>query len=132
MKHVYKTLSEETGKSEDLYKDVGSFIFKEVSKMLKEPSSLILKLKGVGTWHLRKSRMEIYVSEFTEPIHDQYTSQQTLDDWVEKRKRYMNFIERLKEYEKYLQIKKEISEKRNESQVLLEPDKGKDESSEPS
>lgn len=132
MKHVYKTLSEETGKNEELYKDIGSFVFKEMSKMLKEPSSLILKLKGVGTWHLRKSRLEIFVGEFTEPTHDEYTCQQTLDEWVEKRKRYNNFVQRLKEYDKYLEVKKEIREKRHEGQILLEPDKREDEGSEPS
>lgn len=113
----------QTGKSEQMYKDIGSFIFKETARMLKEPSSLILKLKGVGSWHLRKKRMEIFVGEFTEPTHDQYTSKQTLQEWEEKRARFHNFIERLKEYEKYLAIKAEVRKKRYETQTLLEPKK---------
>jgi hypothetical protein len=126
---IYKMVAGETGKSEDLYKDIGSFIFKETAGLLKEPSSLILKLKGVGSWHLRKARIKIFVDEYTAPIHDEYTSEQTLKDWEEKKKRYLNFIERLKEYEKYLEIKKEIRLKRNETQVLLQPNKGEDDGS---
>lgn len=125
---IYKMVAADTGKSEEMYKDIGSFIFKETARMLREPSSLILKLKGVGSWHLRKKRLEVFISEFTEPIHDQWTSQQTIKDWEEKRKRYKNFLERLKEYDRYLEIKKEVRSKRNETQVLLEPNKGEDES----
>ncbi len=71
--------------------------------------------------------MEIFCGEFTEPIHDQYTSEQTLKDWEEKRKRFRNFKERLLEYDKYLTIKKEVRLKRNETQTLLQPNQGEDE-----
>lgn len=123
---IYKMVASDTGKSPDLYKDIGSFIFRETARMLKEPSSLILKLKGVGSWHLRKRRLEIFVNSFTEPTHDRFTAQQTILEWDEKRKRYKNFLERLKEYDKYLEIKKEVRLIRNESQVLLEPNQGED------
>lgn len=126
---IYKMVAAESGNSEDLYKDIGSFVFKETAKLLKEPNSLILKLKGVGSWHLRKARIKIFVEEYTEPTHDEYTSELTIREWEEKRKRYFNFIERLKEYDKYLEIKKDIRLKRNETQVLLEPNKGEDEGS---
>lgn len=124
---IYKMVAAETGKNEEMYKDIGSFIFKETARMLREPSSLILKLKGVGSWHLRKKRLEVFIAEFSEPTHDQWTSQQTIKDWEEKRKRYKNFLERLKEYDKYLAVKKEVRIKRNETAVLLEPIKGEDE-----
>jgi len=123
---IYKMVADETGKNGETYKDIGSFIFKETARMLKEPSSLILKLKGIGSWHLRKKRLEVFVSEFSEPTHDQWTSVQTIKDWEEKRKRFNNFLERLKEYDKYLTVKKEVRTKRNETQILLEPNKGED------
>jgi hypothetical protein len=125
---IYRMVAEKTGKSEEMYKDIGSMIFKETAEMLQEPTCLILKLKGIGSWHLRKKRMEIFVGEFTEPTHDEYTSAQTLKEWEQKRQRYANFIERLKEYDKYLKIKQEVRRKRNETQVLLQPTEGKDES----
>jgi hypothetical protein len=124
---IYRMVAEKTGKSEEMYKDIGSLVFKETAQMLHEPTSLIIKLKGIGNWHLRKKRMEIFVAEYTEPIHDQYTSAQTLKEWEQKRERYAIFIERLKDYEKYLEIKKEVRKKRNETQVLLRPIEGEDE-----
>jgi len=33
----------------------------------------------------------------------------------------MNFKERLEEYDRYLQLKQEIRQKRHETQILLEP-----------
>jgi len=128
---IYKTLAEETGKSEQTYKDIGSFIFRETSKMLKEPTSLILKLKGVGSWHLRKKRMEILVSEFPERglvlPRENFPSDESYSIYVERHKQYMNFLERLAEYTKYLEIKTKIRKKRHESQVLLQPTQGQDE-----
>jgi hypothetical protein len=128
---IYKQVAEKTGKSEQMYKDIGSFIFKETSRMLKSPSSLILKLKGVGTWHLRKKRMEIVVNEWTDrsevKAREEFVSDGAYNHYMEKHLRYINFQERLKEYEKYIEIKRQIRLKRNETQVLLEPDKGEDE-----
>ncbi len=128
---IYKKVSDDTGKSEQMYKDLGSFIFKETARMLKEPSSLILKLKGIGAWHLRKKRMEIVVNEWTDrsevKTREDFDSDAMFQDYMEKHIRYINFQERLKEYDRYLELKKEIRLKRNETQTLLEPDKGEDE-----
>lgn len=128
---IYKQVAEKTGKSEQMYKDIGTFIFKETSKLLKNPTSLILKLKGVGSWHLRKKRMEILVNEWTDrsevKTREDFTSDSAYLFYMEKHLQYINFQERLKEYEKYLEIKQEVRKKRNETQVLLQPDQGEDE-----
>lgn len=128
---IYKMVSEETGKSEQMYKDLGSFIFKETANMMKEPESLILKLKGLGSWHLRKKRLEIVVNEWTdrakEKSREDFSSEVSYQIYLDKHLQYLNFQERLKEYEKYLAIKQDIRKQRNETQVLLEPDKGEDE-----
>lgn len=47
--------------------------------------------------------------------------------YLEKHIQYINFKQRLQEYDKYLQIKREVREKRNETQVLLQSNKGEDE-----
>lgn len=125
---VYKQLAAKTGKSEQVYKDIGSFIFKETSRLLNNPSSLILKLKGVGAWHLRKSRLEIVVNEWTDrsepPKRDEFMSEVTYKEHLDKHLQYINFKERLKEYERYLEVKRQVREKRHETQVLLRPDPG--------
>lgn len=125
---IYKMVADKTGKSEQMYKDVGSFIFKETSLLLKEPTCLILKLKGLGSWHLRKKRMEIIISECPDrglvKVREDFDTQSGYEEYLEKHKQYKNFLERLKEYDKYLEIKKKVREKRYETQVLLVPDKG--------
>ncbi len=127
---IYKILAEEKGKSEQMYKDLGSFIFKETSRLLKNPTSLILKLKGIGSWHLRKKRMDIVVNEWTDrakvKTREDFTSDVSYNIYLEKHTQYKMFQERLKEYEEYLSIKAEVRKKRYESQTLLERDKGED------
>lgn len=117
--------AQKTGRNEQLLKDLGSFIFKETAALLKEPTSLILKLKGVGSWHLRKKRMEIVVNEWTDrakvKTREDFSSDSAYKTYKEKHEQYLLFQERLKDYEKYLSIKKDIRAKRFESQVLLEP-----------
>lgn len=126
-KQVYKFTAIRTGKSEQMYKDLGNFVFTETYNMLRKPKSLITKLKGIGSWHLRKKRMEIVVNEYSDGVVDQFTSETTIQLFKEKRAQYELFLERLKDYEEYLSMKTEIREKRNETQILLQPDKGKDE-----
>lgn len=128
---IYKTLSKETGDSEQMYKDIGSFVFRETAQMLKEPTSLILKLKGVGSWHLRKKRLDIVINEWTERgkvrTRSEFPSDLAYGIYLEKHLQYLNFQQRLLEYDKYLLLKKQIREKRYATQVLLEPNKGEDE-----
>lgn len=131
-KQIVKMTAERTGKNEQMYRDISSFVFTEVQHLLKKPKSLILKLKGVGSWHLRKRRMEIVVDEYKEPLVDEFTSLQSLLEFKERRDRYEMFKERLKDYEEYLAIKKQVRLKRNETQVLLQPNKGEDQGPESS
>jgi hypothetical protein len=125
-KQIAKLTAERTGKSEQIFKDIGAFVFTEVQQMFKKPKSLIIKLKGIGNWHLRKKRMEIVVNEYVDNIIDEFTPPSTAIDYKERKERCDMFKERLKEYEEYLVIKKQIRLKRNETQTLLEPDKGED------
>lgn len=128
---LYRLTAERTGKSEQMYKDLGTFIFKETSQMLKHPSSLILKLKGLGSWWLRKKRMEIVVNEWTDrakiKTREDFSSDSGYQEYLAKHLQYQNFIERLREYDKYMEIKQEVRKQRNETQVLLEPNQGEDE-----
>lgn len=129
-KQIYKELKEENGLDTDIYKDIGSFVFKETYDMIRNPKSLIIKLKGVGSWFLRKSRMEIIVEDFPERgreiPREQFTNEIDYIKYVEKKRQYDLFVERLKDYEKYLKIKKDVREKRNKTQVLLKPLEGEE------
>jgi len=123
--------SERTGKSEQMYKDLGSFVFKETAKALKKPTTLILKLKGLGSWHLRRRRMQIILGEWDErakvKTREEFNSDVTFNLYLERHALVKIFEDRLKDYERYLSIKKEIREKRYETQTLLKPIDGSDE-----
>lgn len=130
-RQIYKELSEEKGKPEQLYKDLGNFIFQQTYNMLRNPDSLIIKLKGLGNWHLRKKRMEIIVNEYSdrgvEKTRENFDSDSSYSEYLEKKKQYDIFVERLKDYDEYLKMKKDVREQRNKTQVLLEPNKGEGE-----
>jgi hypothetical protein len=120
---IYKMVAEEKGTNEQVYKDIGSFIFKEAALLIKNPKSLIIKLKGIGSWHLRKKRMEILVNEWTDRStpkgREEFTSDSAYQTYLDKHTQYINFVERLKEYDKYLAVKETIRTKRFETQVQL-------------
>ena len=129
-KQIYKELAEENNKPEQLYKDIGNFIFQETYSMLRNPTSLIIKLKGVGNWHLRKKRMEIVVNEWSDrglvrPRED-FESDLSYQEYLDKKKQYDMFVERLKDYEEYLKMKKDVRAQRNKTQVLLSPSENND------
>jgi phosphoglycerate-specific signal transduction histidine kinase len=121
---IYAILGIEKG-NEQLYKDIGTFIFKETAQMMKNPTSLIVKLKGIGNWHLRKKRMEILVNEWTDRsvplIKEDFITESSYQVHLDKQIQYINFQERLREYDKYLEIKREVRAKRYLTQTLLVP-----------
>lgn len=117
--------SQRTGKSLQTYTDVGNFIQKELSDKLRKPSTLIIKLKGIGTWYLRKMRMEIMLSLFPDYYeiegYNDFPSEDALKNFTNKQELYKIFKERLKDYEKYLELKRFIREERNKTEPLILP-----------
>lgn len=130
-KEIYKLTSIRTGKSEEMYKELGNFVFANLYSFFRRPSSLIVKLKGVGSWYLRRKRMEIlvgyYPPDFSRKKED-FPSEQSILKWENKVEIYNLFTERLKDYEKYTELRNQIRQKRNETQVLLRPLNGEDQS----
>ena len=125
---IYKIVTEGKEEDEQLYKDIGSFIFKETSEKLKNPNSLILKLKGIGTWYLRKKRMEIVVNEWSHraeiKTEDEFESEYLYLKYKQKHDQYINFKERLKEYDEYIKLRDEIREQRHKTQIPINIDYG--------
>lgn len=138
-KQIYKELAQETGKSEQIYKDIGNFIWAETYAMIRRPQSLITKLKGIGSWHLRRKRMTILVEDHplmhSERTKEDFTNEKSYDDWLWRKELRTNFAARLKDYEDYVTLRNNIRElrrKKNEDSVLLETTKREDQSSPPS
>lgn len=130
-KQLYKLTAERTGKSEQVYKDIGNCVFKKLSDTLKRPPTLITKLKGIGTWYLRRQRMKLVVESSFFNYQKEFVEGEYFLSTIAKENRremYDVFVNRLKDYERYTELRKQVREIRNESQVLLEPSFGKDKS----
>ena len=134
-KEIYRLTAERTGEDPQLYKDVGNYVFAALYGHFKRPKSLIVKLRGVGAWHLRKQRLkavvEMYPPDFEKKKED-FESEYGFLKNENKIEIHNLFKERLKEYDDYITLRDEIRKIRYETQVLLEPDKREDESGEPS
>jgi hypothetical protein len=135
-KELYKITARRTGKSEQKYKDVGNFVFSALYSNLRRPKSLIVKLKGVGYWYLRKARIEAIVNLFPPVHHPKFdlppTTRKERMDLIryEARKEVYEILkERIKDYEKYIQIRDEIRKKRYETQRVIQPSDREDISS---
>lgn len=124
-KQIYKELSLKSGKPEQLYKDIGTFVFQETTRMMKNPTSLIIKLKGIGNWHLRRKRMMIVIEEDKnyedEKDLSEFETESSYENYKDRHKRYHIFKERLKEYDDYISLRNEIRLKRWETQFPLSP-----------
>ncbi len=126
---LYKLTAVRTGTAEQIYKDIGNYVFHSLYANLRRPKTLIIKLKGVGTWYMRKARMELTLSEF--PVDFGKTADDFKTDlgflkYENKVEIHKIFKERLSDYERYISLRNEIRKKRYETQVLLQPFKRED------
>lgn len=126
LKQIYKLTAQRTNKEEQAYKDLGNFVFSALYKSLRRPTSLITKLKGVGTWYLRKKRMQEFKCPDPAKKPEETAYYLEIIDYNNKLEMFTIFTERLKEYEEYTKLKQEIRKQRNEFQTLLEPFKRED------
>lgn len=118
IKQIYKLTSARTGKQEDLYKEVGNFVQQEIYDQLKRPKSLILKVKGLGYWYLRKKKIEDFIRMYP-PYYDiqgfdDFESEAALKKFENKQELYLLLKERLLDYKKFLEKKEIIKKLRNE------------------
>jgi hypothetical protein len=129
-KELFKLTSQRTGEAYDLYKDVGNFVFHALYGHMRRPKSIILKLRGVGSWHLRRKRMKIvvdfYPPDFTKNVETDFPSELQLFKYENRVELYHLFLERLKEYEQYVKERDEVRSVRYKTQYIIE--KPKDES----
>lgn len=130
-KEIYKLTAKRTGENEQIYKDIGNFVFTHLYYNMRRPESLIIKLKGVGTWYLRRMRMRAIVEMFPpdfEKTREDFDSPFGFLKNENKKEIYEVFKQRLEDYERYIQMRNEIRKVRYETQTLLEPLDGKDDS----
>ena len=123
-KSIYDITSNRTGKPTQLYKDVGTFVFSSLYEKLRKPKSLIIKLKGVGTWYLRKKRMETLMSYYPEDydkkeVDVEIMSPLSILNYENKREMFLLFKDRLAEYDRYITLRNEIRQERFKTQTII-------------
>jgi len=125
-KEIYEFTAERTKQPMDLYKTVGELVFSSLYANLRRPQCLIIKLKGVGSWFLRKRRMEI-ILEYFPPDFDknpaEFTHPLQVIAYENKVEIYNILKARMIEYEDYIKLRDSIRTERWKTQPLIEPKK---------
>lgn len=124
LREIYEELdSAETG---GLYKALGNFIFRETYELMKEPPSLIIKLKNVGNWYLRRQRMQIKSAimeiqdlKLEDKKREDFKFEYQYKGFLKDVSKRTLFKDRLKEYEAYVTERDEIRAIRYKTQTLL-------------
>lgn len=121
IKTIAKKLSKEKKMSYDLIKAVGDTVFKYTGEILKNPPNLIINLKGVGKWYLRKQQMERKI-EYLEDYYKYSTGvlPEPLGKYWENKELKEKLESLLPIYEKYLKEKKEMFELRRQLGFIKE------------
>lgn len=123
-KEVYKLTAARTGKSEQVYKDIGNFIFAKLYSELKNPKKLIIKLKGVGSFQLRRKRMRITVDMFPPNLErkpEDFPSETEFLKNENKKELHRIFKERLEDYDKFVKLRDELRKVRYENPTIIPP-----------
>ena len=100
---------------------VGDTVFKYTGEVLKNPPNLIINLKGVGKWYLRKQQMERKI-EYLEDYYKYSTGvlPEPLGKYWENKELKEKLESLLPIYEKYLKEKKEMFELRRQLGFIKE------------
>jgi nucleoid DNA-binding protein len=99
-------------------KFVGDIVFNAINKNLKEPDSIILKIKHIGKFFMRKNRLEREINSLKRRLTQ-------ADNEIERMSLIVKLArleKRNEEYTEYIVDKHKIKELRYGSQEALEPD----------
>lgn len=95
-------------------KFVGDIVFSALNSQLNKPEAIILKIKNIGKFYMRKNKLDGEIGFLREFIKKEGTDAK----YTEK---LNNLVERQVEYEEYLEEKKKIKKIRHENQSIVEP-----------
>jgi hypothetical protein len=109
--YIYNKVSKEHNIDIEFVTSVGNFMQKEVANNLRRPEALILKVKGLGAWHLRRVRLEKSFNNLSKV--DPSTLKD--DDSRESLKEYLQLMkDRLDDYKVYLEEKSKMKRIKDE------------------
>lgn len=92
-------------------KFVGDIVFNAINKNLNHPEAIILKIKNIGKFYMRKNKLDSEIGYL-----------EGLSERDEKQNKKLAILkERLVDYNEYLEEKKKIKKIRHEHQSIVEP-----------
>lgn len=108
-KEIYKEVSLENNIDLDKVKLVGNAIFQDINKRMKSPTSIILRIKGLGYFFLRNIKMKKFLELEKKKLEF-------------KNEALIPILEdRLKDYERYIEKKQANKKYRIEHGEILKP-----------
>jgi hypothetical protein len=92
-------------------KFVGDIIFNAINTNLKEPQAIILKIKNIGKFYMRKNKLDSEVEYLKGELEKEENPKQ--------RDKLNNLLLRQVEYNKYLEDKQNIKRIRHGNQTII-------------
>lgn len=108
---IYNTVSTDCNLDLDFVTAVGDFMQKEIADNLRHPDSLIVKVKGLGGWHLRKVRLQNSFDNLSKVPMESLRNDESRESFVLYLQRMK---ERLADYDNYIKDKSQMKQLKDE------------------
>lgn len=117
-KEIYRLTSARTQVPVETYKLVGTFVQKAIYDTLRDPPKLIIKIKGLGRYYLRRKRMKITIDMYPPHYHEgktpEFDTERAFLNYLDRKKIFDLFSSRLKDYDTYIEKRDRIKKLRAE------------------
>lgn len=119
VKQVYKKVAESILYSEEIVKSIGDQVFETLLENFRTPPSLIIKVRGLGYFYMRKNKLEDQIKNvetiLAKASNEEYKSSEIPELLEKKIKLKELLLERQKEYNQFLEKKNIIKKLRNDN-----------------
>lgn len=111
--HIYDDISKEKEIEVTLVKSVGSKIFETLMKNFKKPPSIILKLRGLGYFYMKRNKLTSYL-ERKKDFEEKAKEYKLTEEEIKEKVRTIELLKkRMEEYDKFIEKKILIRSLRN-------------------
>jgi hypothetical protein len=94
-------------------KFVGDIVFNAINNNLKEPESIILKIKNIGKFYMRKNKLDSEIGYLQKLLKSDQA------DKLKHERKLSILLKRQEEYNEYLEEKKKIKKIRHAKQTII-------------
>lgn len=114
---VYKAAAEKNNADLEFYTALGNFVQKKLNEEIRAPRKLIIAVKGIGRWHLRKKPMLSSYENMKDLNPEDYITPNrphTEDRIAKWHSELITLKERLDDYEPFLERKADAKRRKEE------------------